>query len=177
MLVGMIAAASGAPMTPRDQETTRIEFAVVGAADLPLISRWLQRPHVARWFHTAQEWLDEIRDGLAADWRQQLLVSIDGRPAGYAQCCDCDRAPVGMWSGCPAGTWGIDLFIGESEFLGRGLSRTVMRHLIARCWQDPCIRWLTVDPEEDNPVALRVFRYAGFRPVPGIPGLWLLPRP
>src|SRR5690606_20906240 len=67
----------------------RVAWRPVTVTDFPLLEDWLARPHVHRYWHH-----DHSPEGVARDFGpgtrgeeagEDLLVSIDGRPAGLVQ--------------------------------------------------------------------------------------------
>ena len=92
-------------------------FRPMTAADLPLIRRWLAQPHVAEWWHDP-ETFEFVSGDLDHPDVAQFIVTLDDRPLGYLQCYQ-----IGEWhSGLgpqPAGTRGIDQFIGEPDSCAR----------------------------------------------------------
>ena len=42
------------------------EFVPMGAADLPLIRRWLETPHVSEWWHDPAEQFELVLEGATA---------------------------------------------------------------------------------------------------------------
>jgi aminoglycoside 6'-N-acetyltransferase len=64
----------------------------------------------------------------------------------------------------PIGTRGIDQFIGEPEFIGRGHGSTFIRAFVERLFETGAPRAVT-DPNPGNARAIRAYTKAGFRPI------------
>ena len=145
-------------------------FRSMAAADLGLVRRWLDAPHVARWWPQAEEQAASIARHLDEPSMRCLMLGIGGRDVGYLQVYDPHHEPcfapdgtaiVHPYRDQPVGTRGIDLFIGEAAFAGRGhgprLLAQVLRHLFdAGC---PCV---VTDPDPGNAQSVAAFRKAGF---------------
>ena len=101
-----------------------IRFRKLDRGDLPLVHRWLNTPHVAEW------WTDEGRqlDETIAKYSPR----IDGKEDVRCFVIVLDDAPIGYIQEYPASenSVGIDLFIGEFEFLHRGLGASIIRQFL-----------------------------------------------
>jgi len=60
----------------------------------------------------------------------------------------------------PAG--GIDSWIGEAAYLGRGFGTAMMTLAIDRCFADPTVTAILIDPLESNVRARRFYERLGF---------------
>jgi aminoglycoside 6'-N-acetyltransferase len=129
---------------------------------LPLIRRWLEAPHVARWWNPAEAGIAEIAAHLRGDSVAPFLMERQGRPVGYLQIYRADGDP--FWSGhdLPRETHGIDLFIGESDAVGRGLGPRFLRLAVARLFAMPEVARIHIDPDPRNAAAIRAYEKAGF---------------
>jgi aminoglycoside 6'-N-acetyltransferase len=104
--------------------------------DYALLLRWRSAPHVAEWWDTAQTELD--LDGVIARYRTRTrledpttacIIEVAGLPIGYIQYYPWtayanEMRQIGFE--LAAGYWGVDIFIGERDYLERGFgSRAV----------------------------------------------------
>jgi aminoglycoside 6'-N-acetyltransferase len=154
-----------------------ITFRRLRHGDLPLLAGWLQQPHVARWFHPADDWLDEMLEELGSEWLEHWIAELDGVPLGFIQRYDAALAPSGPWSAQAPGTWGLDLFVGDADMLGRGHGVAMLQAFIDQvCWPDERVQRLLVDPEDGNEAAFATYRRAGFAPTDDDPDIWMLER-
>lgn len=139
-------------------------FRPVGAADLPLLRRWREAPHVIQWWGAPEV---EPAEEMLADRRVAMwIVEHDGRPIAYAQdYCphDWENHPFAR---LPAGARGIDQYIGDPDMVGRGHGSAFVRLHVARLFAAgaPAIG---TDPHPDNGRAIRAYEKAGFRRVSG----------
>jgi aminoglycoside 6'-N-acetyltransferase len=140
------------------------EFAPVTHDDLPLLARWHARPHVERWFRDPQARLAWIANDFDGDPVEAFLVRHDDRPIGYIQIYDPIAAPGHPYSDQPAGTHGIDQFIGELDCVGRGHGPRFIDLFVRRRMAAGATRIVT-DPAVDNAFAIKAYGKAGFRPV------------
>jgi len=60
----------------------RYEFTPMTVADLPLIRRWLETPHVAEWWHDPAEQFELVSGDLGHPDMAQFIVSTDAHSTG-----------------------------------------------------------------------------------------------
>lgn len=133
-------------------------------ADLPILTRWDEQPHVIE-SDPNDDWHWEAELARAPDWREQLIAEIDGRPIGFVQIIDPAREESHYWGECPPRLRAIDIWIGEAGDLGRGYGTQIMRLALARCFADPEVEAVIIDPLASNVRAQRFYARLGFVPV------------
>ncbi len=136
-------------------------FHAMSAADLPMVRRWLAKPHVREWWGDPNEQFTLVRDDLAHPSMQQYIVSLDARPFAYLQCYDPSAWPDNGFGDQPPGTRGIDQFIGEADLIERGHGFALIRTFIDGVLDKTTPRIVT-DPSPDNTRAVHAYRKAGF---------------
>jgi len=148
-------------------------FRPMTAADIPLVLDWLRQPHVMRWWPWDGRMEAELTRGLAAPWMRYCLLTLDGEPFGFLQVYDIwrehacaadyeDAAAEGPYDDQPAGTLGIDQFIGPADLLGRGHGSAAIRKVVDHLLAEGAPRVVT-DPDPANQRAVRAYEKAGFR--------------
>ena len=129
------------------------------AADVPLMRRWFETPHVAQWWHDPEQF-EFVSGDLGHPDMAQFIVTAHARPFGYLQCYR-----MSDWNASfgphPAGTRGLDQFIGEADMVGRGHGSAFIRAFADRLLADGTPRTV-VDPAPDNARAIRACEKAGF---------------
>jgi aminoglycoside 6'-N-acetyltransferase len=130
------------------------------SADLPLIRRWLTLPHVRQWWGDPEEQYSLVSGDLAEPAMDQYIFSAGGNSFGYLQCYDLTAWNVGFGLQ-PAGTRGIDLFIGEPDMIERGHGSALIRSFVDGLMRNGAPRVVT-DPEPGNRRAIRAYAKAGF---------------
>src|SRR3954454_23934059 len=138
------------------------EFVPMGAADLPLIRRWLEMPHVSQWWHDPAEQFEFVSGDLDHPDMAQYIVASDRRAVAYLQCYKLSDWNTGFGPQ-PHGTRGLDQFIGEADMLGRGHGSAFIRAFMDRLFESGVPR-IVIDPRPDNPRAIRAYEKAGFVP-------------
>ena len=135
-------------------------FRPMTAADLPLVLRWLQQPHVMEWWGDTREQFELVSGDLEVEAMVQFIVAVDGRLFGYIQCYDLTDWNSGFGTH-PAGTRGIDQFIGEPDMIGRGHGSAFIRAFVEGKLSAGAPRMVT-DPDPANARAIRAYEKAGF---------------
>jgi aminoglycoside 6'-N-acetyltransferase len=132
-------------------------------ADLAVLRHWDEQPHViAADPNDDWEWETELRR--SPSWRQQLIAELDGRRIGFIQIIDPEQEETHYWGDISSGFRAIDIWIGESSDLGKGYGTQMMQLALDRCFADPEVTAVLVDPLYGNAGARRFYERLGFRP-------------
>jgi aminoglycoside 6'-N-acetyltransferase len=146
----------------QDAAGQAVELRLATPGDLALLRRWDEEPHVvAADPNDDWEWETELQR--SPDWREFLIAEVGGRPIGFLQIIDPAREDSHYWGDCEPGLRAIDIWIGEADMLGRGHGTTMMRMAFARCFADPRVQAILIDPLADNVRAHRFYERLGFR--------------
>jgi acetyl CoA:N6-hydroxylysine acetyl transferase len=138
---------------------------VVPEHDTPLLTAWMNKPHVAEFWAMAwpQDW---IRDYLVRQTedpaRSPYLGFVDETPVGYIEVYDPRRDVLGAHAPVREGDLGAHVLIGEEEHLGRysvAVGRAVARFLFSR----PDVLRLVGEPDVTNQNFLSLLSFLGFR--------------
>lgn len=134
-----------------------------GLADVPVLQRWDTQPHViaARGPDSSILWHDELVRSIP--WREMLIAELDGRQLGYVEIIDPAKEEGHYWGDVMPGQRALDIWIGEEADLGRGLGTTMMRLALDRCFADPSVFAVLIDPLAGNVRAHRFYERLGFR--------------
>ena len=154
---------------PRFEGSDAISFRRLRYSDLPLLHRWLNAPHVARWWYGDDtSWHGVQKEyTLYIEGREPVepyLILHDDKPIGYIQTYlishDEEYARlVGVEDSA-----GVDMFIGEEEYLYRGLGGKILqRFLVEVVLRDEHVKVCVIGPEPKNVAAIRAYEKAGFR--------------
>jgi aminoglycoside 6'-N-acetyltransferase len=139
-------------------------FRPLSVADLPLVRRWLDYPHVSEWWGDPMRGLANITDHFGDPTIDMFMVTYRGVPLGYQQCYDPHAEAGHPLRDQPVGTRGIDQFIGEPDFVGRGHGSAFIRAFVERLFDTGAPRVVT-DPDPRNARAIRAYAKAGFHPI------------
>lgn len=129
--------------------------------DLDLLRHWDEQPHVVA-SDPNDDWSWEAELRRSPDWRDHLIAELEGRPIGFVQIIDPAREESHYWGELPADLRAIDLWIGEGYDLGRGYGTTIMHLALRRCFADPAVLAVVIDPLASNTRAHRFYERLGF---------------
>jgi aminoglycoside 6'-N-acetyltransferase len=135
-----------------------------------LIHDWFNAPHIQA-FYSLRDWtVEEVRQKLTLYIRGMgdmkcYIISFDKTPIGYVQCYPVNKHPwdnQDLTDEIIQDSAGIDLFIGEKEFIGKGLGCQILDTFLKRhIW--PYYRYCLADPDIRNEVSMCLFKKCGFR--------------
>jgi aminoglycoside 6'-N-acetyltransferase len=131
--------------------------------DLPLVGNWLRAPHVQRWWPDPDAGLAEIASCIDGEEATPFLIVAGMQPIGYLQIYHANPEPFWAAHDLPRETFGIDLFIGVAEAVGKGWGPRVLRLALRRLFAVPEIVRVHVDPDPANAAAVCAYEKAGFR--------------
>ena len=128
-----------------------------------MIEYWDTKPHVlaATGNDDEDDWGTEL--SLDADWLEVLVAEVDGRPVGLLQIIDPLEEETHYWGDVEANLRAIDIWIGEEADLGRGYGSEMMRLALDRCFSEPQVTAVLIDPLATNTRAHRFYERLGFQ--------------
>ncbi|MFO7550717.1 MAG: GNAT family N-acetyltransferase [Haliea sp.] len=138
-----------------------MELRIATIDDLSLLRHWDEQPHVIA-ADPNDDWAWAMDLERSPDWREQLIAEVDGRPVGFIQIIDPAQEETHYWGDVPLGLRAIDIWIGEEANLGKGHGTKMMRLALARCFQNPVISAVLIDPLASNTRAHRFYERLGF---------------
>jgi AraC-like DNA-binding protein/RimJ/RimL family protein N-acetyltransferase len=143
---------------------SRLRLRPATIADLVVLRRWDEAPHVIA-SDPHDDWAWEVELGRSPDWREQLIAEVDGRAVGFVQIIDPEREESHYWGDAGKGLRAIDLWVGSAADLGQGYGTRMLELALARCFADPAVSAVLVDPLASNLRAHRFYERLGFRAV------------
>jgi aminoglycoside 6'-N-acetyltransferase len=153
-----------------------ITFRPLALTDMNAMSRWLGDPDVARWYtedgtdvgYLTNHYRDSIEGREAT---RGFIMQVGGEEIGYIQAVPIDGYPdYARQLQLEPGTVGIDLFIGEQAWRGRGIGTRVLatftQEIVFGQMRAPVA---VIGPSPDNARAIRSYEKAGFRWIKTVP--------
>jgi len=137
--------------------------------DVPVLERWDADPGVIA-ATTDDDTAERAFGGL--DWREELshdsdvsyhlIAEIDDRPVGAMQICDPHVEPTHYWGNIEPNLRGIDIWIGAEADRNKGYGRAMMRLAHERCFADPAVTAIVIDPLASNTRAIAFYQRLGY---------------
>jgi aminoglycoside 6'-N-acetyltransferase len=141
-------------------------------SDAPILTEWDHLQHViscttddpdATIARDAGVWENELASP-TPHW-EHLVAEVNGRPVGAMLIIDPALEPTHYWGDIEPDLRAIDIWIGPAGALGRGYGTAMMTQAIDRCFADPAVRAIVIDPLASNSDAHRFYQRLGFRTV------------
>jgi aminoglycoside 6'-N-acetyltransferase len=139
-----------------------INFRPATLADLALLRHWDEQPHVVA-SNPNDKWDWEVELQHDSEGREQLIAEIHGRPIGFIEITDLACDDSNYWGDVAANLRAIDIWIGEEKDLGKGYGTKMMQLALERCFADPLVTAVLVDPLASNTRAHRFYERFGFQ--------------
>ncbi|MBP6985202.1 MAG: GNAT family N-acetyltransferase [Alphaproteobacteria bacterium] len=155
-----------------------ITFKPLQTDHLPLLFKWLEKPHVQIWWDPGVDLTPEllqekygsypdgyyVEDGIKKPLNA-FIVEIDHHPVAYTQLYDIRNYPgaakipeVQLLANCT----GLDIFLGDEAYVGKGYGTAILKEFLSR-HVAPSHEACFVDPDKNNLQAIRAYEKAGFR--------------
>ena len=146
----------------------KITFRPLKQTDFTLLQKWLNSPHVKEWWKEESDLGSiEKKYGKRVDGNSAttcFVILLENRPIGmiqsywvkdYKEYNDAIKIPYSV---------GIDLFIGEDEFIGKGVGRKILsefcKQIVRSAYSD--VQFGVASPSIHNLSSIRAFEKAGF---------------
>lgn len=138
-----------------------ITFRTAIPDDIPLLHHWDEQPHLQETVpDNAWQWAEELSQN--QPWREQLIAELDGRPIGFVQIIDPAEDVSHYWGDEAPHQRAIDIWIGEANDLNKGHGTRMMALALKRCFHDPLVWRVLIDPYDSNTKAHRFYERIGY---------------
>lgn len=138
--------------------------------DVTLVEKWLQNAHVKKWYDiphlgvSIDDWMHEIHErDTTYNWITYFIVNYQNKPIGFCQyyaCIDSKDEDFGSLDTNHA--YGIDYFIGEEDFLGKGFGKQMIKVLTKYIFTHTNAEEITADIDTNNTASMHVLMACGF---------------
>ncbi|PIQ50360.1 MAG: GNAT family N-acetyltransferase [Cytophagales bacterium CG12_big_fil_rev_8_21_14_0_65_40_12] len=130
-------------------------------SDLSILEYWDQQKHVID-ADPDDDWEWEKELAFNPTWRSQLMAELNGEPIGFIQIIDPFEEETHYWGDVAPDLRAIDIWIGEEKNLGKGYGTQMMQLAIEKCFSDPKVTKILIDPLASNTKAHRFYERLGF---------------
>ncbi len=142
--------------------TSEITLRPATIQDLDVLRHWDQQQHNID-SDPNDDWNWEEELVRHHEWRELLIAELNGRPLGFIQIIDPREEETHYWGDIEPNLRAIDIWIGEATDLGKGFGTVMMRQALQRCFSNPEVVAVLVDPLANNVRAHRFYERIGFR--------------
>ncbi len=152
-------------MTTSNLSPFRFHFKPVDKAHRLLVHEWLKQPHAAEWFYGKglQNTINHLDAFLEGDSCGQYWLGYDqNRPFTFLITSHVQKPhdELSHWCRFDGEAITLDIIIGETDYLGKGFSQTLIREFLLS--QFSHVAEVLIDPEATNTRAIHVYKKAGF---------------
>jgi RimJ/RimL family protein N-acetyltransferase len=177
IIVLLIASSAYVPMmlsNPRPKidvmiAPTSITFKSITESDLKKLYEWLHTPHVKKWWYPDvlpwDQFVAKYRKKLNSDREWGYIIHANQMPIGYIQYYDAHKLPDNFGNVDPEGTYGMDLYIADPAYIGKGYGTQTLRDFIAFIKQKQDVKKIIIDPHVENIAAIKTYEKVGFKQV------------
>lgn len=155
-----------------------ITFRPLTESHFPLLLKWLELPHVKAWWDQDVNWTPELIQEKYASYVKgykleknepkeihAFIICVNEIPIGYIQFYNAYDFPRAKpLCGLPESLAAFDIFIGEHDYLSKGIGSTALKLFFER-FCDPKFDSIFADPESANMAAIRTYEKAGLKRV------------
>jgi aminoglycoside 6'-N-acetyltransferase len=159
---------SGDPLRFAVDEQHRFSVRPMTPGDFPDVSRWVNEPHVARWWDERRS-LEQVEAYYGAALRgedptRMWIWEVNGRSVGFSQDYRISDHPDYALLSLRPDAVGFDYALGEPAFVGRGLGTSLLwvflRDIVWPAYPD--VEELFAAPDHRNATSLRLLAKLGF---------------
>ena len=111
---------------------------------------------------TAEESYETYIFRTSSDEIKQFIIKVNGESIGYIQYYFASKVGDGWWEGYPDDIVGLDLYIGDRDYLNRGLGQHLITKFIEFIKVGNKVSKTIVDPSPKNERAIKCFIKSGF---------------
>lgn len=144
------------------------KFHILKEQELPLLTEWLNKPHLQKWWRAEKVNLNKVREKylpriFEEDTAKPFLAFLNEKPIGYIQYYFASKGDPNWWPDNPGnGVIGIDQFIADSDNLDLGFGTTMILQFLRFLKKTIDITEIRVDPAPNNLRAIRCYEKVGF---------------
>ncbi|MGJ8582483.1 MAG: GNAT family N-acetyltransferase [Marinosulfonomonas sp.] len=134
-------------------------FRPVTLDDIDMLNAWQAYPHVREWWGRDEPYdQNELNDPRVSRW----IVTTDGGPFAFMQDYSVHGWDDHHFADLPAGSRGIDQYIGQPEMVGVGHGSAFIGARMQTLF-DAGAPMIATDPHPDNTRAIAVYTKLGFQ--------------
>jgi RimJ/RimL family protein N-acetyltransferase len=135
----------------------RLKFRSLTSDDFPLMLEWLSKEHVKQWWDDGEDTPEKVARNYGEEEGLERFILVEAEESG--------EKPLGYFQHyrVPDGSIGIDQFIGEEDYINRGVGTKAIRMFVEMIMREHKPSRIILDPSPDNQRAIRCYEKVGFR--------------
>jgi len=140
-----------------------ISFKALTPKSIALLWQWSNNPHVKEWWDNPAafaQFKEKYLNKLQSPAQGCFLIMLDNQPIGYAQWYIANR--FAEWVEYSEFVYGIDFFIGDPSFLGKGYGSAIVRKFVEFIFKITDAHTIISDPHILNTKAINCLLQARF---------------
>ncbi|MGH1285940.1 GNAT family N-acetyltransferase [Bacillus toyonensis] len=137
--------------------------------DAPIISKWLTDPEVLQYYEgrdnpqSVEKVLNHFIHNPSSN-EKRCLIEFDEVPIGYIQMYQVDSEWKALYGYEKSHhVWGMDQFIGEPTFWGKGIGTKLVQAAITYIVENVGAEAIAMDPKVSNKRAIKCYEKCGFK--------------
>lgn len=145
----------------------KISFELVTEKDFTTLHVWLKSEHLQWWYDgwndSCDEFVEWMRNRISNTHQFCYIFAINNIQVWYIQCYDCYglakdvyESLVDQW------TWWIDMYIGDSHYMGKWIGSLVLQEFVEYVKAHHKAIFISIDPTPDNIRAIKSYQKSGF---------------
>ncbi|WP_409299266.1 GNAT family N-acetyltransferase [Peribacillus sp. SCS-26] len=141
--------------------------------DGELLATWLSDPAVLRFYEGRDNPFD-LEKVCAVffenkEQQEMCIVELDGAAIGYLQYYELDEETKELYGLSGSDIYGMDQFIGEPSYWGRGIGTKLIASMISYLREEEGAKSIVMDPRTENLRAIRCYEKCGFKKIKLLP--------
>lgn len=140
-------------------------FKPLNESDIDMVYNWLCLPHVAQRWGGVPEYpkvFNKYSRYVHSDYVFSFIIYLNDKAIGYIHYYFANRVGKGWWPNAQEGTVGIDIFIGEIEYINKGYGKQILKKFVCVIRSDPKIKKIILEVAPDNSRAKICYEKVGF---------------
>ena len=136
----------------------RLKFRALTSDDFPLLLEWLSKEHVRQWWDAGEDTPEKVARNYGEEEEGlERFILVEAWESG--------EKPIGYFQHyhVPDGSIGIDQFIGEEDYINRGVGTKAISMFVEMIIGEHKPSCIILDPSPDNKRAIRCYEKVGFR--------------
>lgn len=136
----------------------RLKFRALTSNDFPLLLEWLSKEHVKQWWDDGEDTPEKVARNYGEEEEGlERFILFEVEESG--------EKPIGYFQHylVPDGSIGIDQFIGEEDYINRGVGTKAIRIFVEMIMRKHQPTSIILDPSPENKRVIRCYEKVGFR--------------